>query len=1301
MKFTPFRIAVIYFLFALAWILGTDSLAGWLISDTRMLNQIQTIKGVLYISLTALGLYLMNRSYEKYISRDKDKLEEISRSLNLALSSANMATWEYIVQKNQFITSENYNRLMGLDSNAENNLESTLNVICPEDVEDVMDILNKTFYEGGNYEIEYRILGDDNKISWIRSKGIAYKKNGSVTDVSGVVVDVTSQKKLEQKLKQSNERLHLTTTSANVGLWEWYPQTGQTEFDEMWTNLVGYTRKELEPISIETWNRLVHPHDLEHFEETVEKYFQGELPNYECEVRMKHKNGHWVWILDRGKTVEWDDAGKPVRMVGTHIDITERKKAEEIRKYNSMLLENVSEAVIAMDEDFKITTWNDRAEELYGWKSDEVKGKQIQSLIETEYSDTTSQEAMERLMNEGLWKGEVVQKGKDGSKISILSSVKVIKDQNGVVKGMLALNRDITELKKQQIQLLRLSESLSKALDAAKMATWDIDLQTDQMVTSSNHPAILGAEPSDKTRSSSYLELIVESDIPAIEKAFENTIENHEKFEVEFRVRGDDHKTRWFSSTGQVQLGDDGKTATGISGVVRDITELKEIEARLQIEQERFKISANITSDVIWEWNPVEKKLWWGEGIETVFGYKPSDYEGDLHFWKEHISEQDRERVTASMEKAENSQKEYWTEEYSFIAADGTLKYVNDSAILMRNDAGKLMRVIGAMVDVTDIKRYQKELKQQSYRFEMIAKSSSDVMYEWDIRTGKVWWSEGWQIHFEIPKNRVENNSDWWEQRIHPDDRLHVLHTLEESVNTGKSAWKAQYRFLNGKGEYSTVIDKGYYIKNPDGENEYLMGTISDITSDVEAEEQLKASEEQYRLLFEQSPIPMWIFDPETFRFVAANNIAVEKYGYSESEIKKMKIFDLHPEVDVEAVKKEAEKDLKLEKTGFDVWVHQTKSGEKLIVEISGSRIYYNGSVHRLIIANDITEKREVEEKLRASEEQYRLLFDQNPIPMWIYDPDTLRFSTTNQAARKKYGYTREEFSEMTILDIRPENDREAVKEDVKKWRRGEAVSFSEWVHITKQGEKLIVEISASNIIYEGHSQRLIIANDITSQRRAEERAISAIIEGEERERQRIAKELHDGLGQYLSAANMNLETVYEDLEGLEGKLKKSYKTGLELLKQSIIETRTISQNLLPKAIQDYGLGLAVESLINQLRNTNPDIQFYLYRNLGEASIPDKVQINLYRIAQEALSNAIRHGKPENIDLQLIWSDDEILLTVEDNGMGFDKEKSDGKGLGLRSMKTRVGAMSANLDIVSTLGRGTIVSAAVPQKYRD
>ncbi|MEX0823461.1 MAG: PAS domain-containing protein, partial [Balneolaceae bacterium] len=826
--------------------------------------------------------------------------------------------------------------------------------------------------------------------------------------------------------------------------------------------------------------------------------------------------------------------------------------------------------VISTDEDFNIKSWNLAAEKNYGWNEKEAIGKKIGDLIKTKYSGTTEKEVFEILPEKGEWNGEVVQYNKDGSPLWILSSIKLQTDKDGEITGIITVNRDITQLKKQQIELKKNRDQLVEAQNTARMGYWELDLEANDLIWSDSIYNIFGLDKSEfDLNYRSFMELVHPEDREELALTQKKAKETG-RLEVTYRVIKPDGTIGYFQERGEILNGRNGKKKL-FRGVVLDVTSIKKMEVKLEEEQKRFEIAANITSDVIWEWDKSSNVLWWGDGIETVLGYSKKDFENNPTFWQDHIHPDDKERVVKSMNEAENSfDVNFWQEEYSFRAADGQYRFIKDKGEIIRDGSGEIKRIIGAMVDVTKEIEYQKTLREERNRFEMIAKSSNDVLYDWDIKKDRVWWSEGWQTRFEFKPEDIEQTLDWWVKRIHPSEIEEVEKSLDHAVKSGKSFWSEEYRFLNGKNFYSNVVDKGYFIKDSDGKNTHLVGTITDITTETKAKYELRASEEQYRLLFQLSPIPMWIYDPKTLQLKIANNAALDKYGYSLKEVQSMKLYELHPESDHEEVLKEIRKSLKQAKTGFDVWTHETKSGDKLIVEISGSSIFY-----------------------------------------------------------------------------------------------------------------------------EGKTNRLILTNDITKQRKAEERTISSVVEGEERERQRISKELHDGLGQYLSASNMNLETVYEDLTDISPKLKKSFKTGLELLNHAILETQTISQNLLPKAIQDYGLNLAVDSLINQLDNSH-SIKFHLYKNINGIDIPEKLQINLYRILQESLNNAIRHGKPEKVDVQIVFSNGELLLTIEDNGDGFDTENVTGEGLGLRSIKSRVAAMSANLDISSAIGRGTIISVIVP-----
>jgi len=128
-------------------------------------------------------------------------------------------------------------------------------------------------------------------------------------------------KKREDQLFQEKQWLNDIILGANVGAWEWNVQTGAVRFNERWAEIVGYTLEELAPIDINTWLKLAHPQDLERSNSLLEKHFNGELDCYEIEARMRHRNGSWIWILDRGKVVEWGEDGRPLRMSGTHTDI--------------------------------------------------------------------------------------------------------------------------------------------------------------------------------------------------------------------------------------------------------------------------------------------------------------------------------------------------------------------------------------------------------------------------------------------------------------------------------------------------------------------------------------------------------------------------------------------------------------------------------------------------------------------------------------------------------------------------------------------------------------------------------------------------------------------------------------------------------------------------------------------------------------------------------------------------------------------------------------------------------------------
>ena len=202
----------------------------------------------------------------------------------------------------------------------------------PDDREKVVDHYRAGAHEARRegQQIDFRILTPGGETRWISHlcTGV-HGKDGEWLGRRESNRDITKRKQVEEELRDEHWRMERIIEGTQAGTWEWNVQTGQAAFNEVWAGIIGYTLDELAPVSIKTWESFVHPADLQLSAEQLERHFTGELPSYDCECRMRHKDGHWVWVHDRGRVMTRTDDGRPLTMFGTHTDITLRKQAEE------------------------------------------------------------------------------------------------------------------------------------------------------------------------------------------------------------------------------------------------------------------------------------------------------------------------------------------------------------------------------------------------------------------------------------------------------------------------------------------------------------------------------------------------------------------------------------------------------------------------------------------------------------------------------------------------------------------------------------------------------------------------------------------------------------------------------------------------------------------------------------------------------------------------------------------------------------------------------------------------------------
>jgi PAS domain S-box-containing protein len=180
--------------------------------------------------------------------------------------------------------------------------------------------------QGKHFQFQHRLADGSLRMVETAASHIQFAGRGLL---HSIIFDITERKRAEDALAEQRKLLANVIEGTNVGTWRWQVLTGEALFNERWAQIMGYTLAELGVISVQTWLDLTHPDDLKKSEELLHQHFTGKLDYYDYECRMKHKNGTWVWVHDRGKVVEWSPEGKPLVMTGTHSDISERKRVEE------------------------------------------------------------------------------------------------------------------------------------------------------------------------------------------------------------------------------------------------------------------------------------------------------------------------------------------------------------------------------------------------------------------------------------------------------------------------------------------------------------------------------------------------------------------------------------------------------------------------------------------------------------------------------------------------------------------------------------------------------------------------------------------------------------------------------------------------------------------------------------------------------------------------------------------------------------------------------------------------------------
>ena len=256
----------------------------------------------------------------------------------------------------------------------------------------------------------------------------------------------------QHELQREHQYLENIVEGTRAGTWYWNVQTGQTRYNERWASMLGYQLQELEPISIETWRKMVHPEDLKRSEEQLQRHFDDEIDFYECDVRMRHKEGHWIWVLDRGRVASRSYDGQPLEMFGTHLEITEAKQKTEQLELAASIYRQAREGIMVLSDKGIIVDVNEAFSRITGYTKEEAIGKPPTLLNSGDQSDEFYREVWSNMQQQGYWSGEVWNRRKNGERYPELLSVsRVCTGQHST--HFVALSSDITEIKEYEEQL--------------------------------------------------------------------------------------------------------------------------------------------------------------------------------------------------------------------------------------------------------------------------------------------------------------------------------------------------------------------------------------------------------------------------------------------------------------------------------------------------------------------------------------------------------------------------------------------------------------------------------------------------------------------------------------------------------------------------------------------------------------------------------------------------------------------------------------------------------------------------------
>ena len=1218
------------------------------------------------------------------------------------------------------------------------NAPSFLDFVYPEDRERVADyyVRRLTGQEVPN-NYQFRFVSKAGEIGWTEVNVTLIPWEGQPATLCLMDI-ITERKEAEEAARRKTEELD---EFFNVALDLLCIADTDARFHLLnvaWERTLGYSREEL---MTGTFMDFVHPDDVKSTLEAVARLASGSevvgfINRYRC------RDGSYRWL-------EWRSAPAGKMIYAAASDITERRQAEESlraseEKYR-LLTEKMNDVVWTMDMDLRLTYLSPSAESLFGYKPEERVGLSAASQITPESFALAKrllqeQVDLERDPNadpQRTSRFEAEYYRKDRSTIWMEVVVSGIRDAAGSLVGVHGVSRDIDERRRAQ-KALRESEQRYRLLaENATDLIWTTDADLEVTYVSPSVTGLMGYDV-DEIMNGPLDRLLTPTSLALVNQVRDDSLEEErapgsmKERAVEVEMVRQDGSILWLEAAINVLRDSSGRFA-GLQGACRDISGRRQAEETLRASEERNRMlveNANeavtvLQDGVIMFGNPK---------LDAVSGYTATELL--LKPFLELVHPDDRGMVMDAFYRTQE-QDIPSTLEFRLLDKAGNTRWVQLNAALILWEGS--LAVLALFADITERKEAEEALRRSEDRFRTIFEKSpfGAIVYDADGNPTDI--NEACTVIFGVADRAAIKSVSLFDDPHLTDgakERLRAGRSIvgEAPIDLARARERGRYHIgRSGMAHIRLIVTP--LGREGEGTGGGYLGLVEDITERKKAEAELRHSEERLSLALEAASAGMFDwnmitgemhfsdrfytmlgYDPGEF---PATYESFESLWHPDERPGMKHVIDRyrsnqtdHHEIEMRLRAKSGEwrwvashgrmvlswgqdiKPSRLVGAQFDITGRKEMEDQILRAHAElEARVEQRTSelkeANRLLI-EEIRQRQQAQKRLQESESKYRELVENaNSI---IMELDTRgRVTFFNRFAEEFYGFQEAEIIGRNVVGtIAPPvdsagKDMKALTKDLVRHPEGYFVTENEGMR--RNGERVWISWTNKGLHdTEGRLRNILcIGMDRTEQRRVADMLAEQLKEkAAADERQRLARDLHDAVTQTLFSASL----IAEVLPRLWRKDRREAERRLDELRRltrgALAEMRMLLLELRPGALGEVGL---VELLRQLVEATTAQTRIRLNLGFrGKCSVPADVQVALYRVAQEALNNVVKHSGATEAEIRLNCRAGTADLTVSDNGSGFDPQAVSPKSLGLRIMHERVEAVGATLKIEGRAG---------------